>query len=88
MRRQDGLKGTGANRFQDVKAEVEKEKEKEKEKEEHRQASLAYSVGGRVGSRGLVLATAMRNRFNSSDVGVVLNLGDNPDEIIYVGQVR
>ena len=76
------MKGTGANRFQDVKEKVEKEKE------EFGQASLAYSVSGRVGSRGLVLATAMRNRFNSSDVGVVLNLGDNPDEIIYVGQVR
>lgn len=80
------MKGTGANRFQDVKEKVEKEREKEKE--ERRQASLAYSVSGRLGSRGLVLATAMRNRFNSSDVGVVLNLGDNPDEIIYVGQVR
>ncbi len=78
------MKGTGTNRSQDVKEKVEKEKEK------RRQASLAYSVSGRVGSRGLVTATAalVRNRFNSSDVGVVLNLGDNPDEIIYVGQVR
>ncbi len=49
---------------------------------------LAYSVSGWVGSRGLMLSTTMRNRFNSSDVGVVLNMGDNPDEIIYVGQVR
>ncbi|MFQ5863156.1 MAG: hypothetical protein ACE5IC_08530 [Candidatus Brocadiales bacterium] len=56
--------------------------------ERRRQIRLANSLSGPVSSRGLVLPTIMRNRFNSNDVGVVLTLGDNPDEILYVGQVR
>ena len=84
MMRRHSLRGTGVQRSRGLETEAEKEAEKEK----RRQTRLAYNVSGRVGSRGLVLATAMRNRFNSSDVGVVLNLGDNPDEILYVGQVR
>ncbi len=58
------------------------------DKERRRRIELAYGVSGPVSSRGLVMSTIMRNRFNSNDVGVVLNLGDNPDELLYIGQVR
>lgn len=58
------------------------------EVEERRHIRLANTLGGELSSRGLMLSTVMRNRFNSHDVGVVLSLGDNPDENLYVGQIR
>ncbi len=56
--------------------------------EGRRQVRLANSLGGHLSSMGLVSSTIMRNRFNSRDVGIVLTLEDNPDELLYMGQVR
>ena len=56
--------------------------------DKRRQIRLANSFRGPVCSQGLALSTVMGNRFNSNDGGVVINLGDNPDEILYIGQVR
>ncbi|MFQ5956180.1 MAG: hypothetical protein ACE5KK_00210 [Candidatus Brocadiales bacterium] len=58
------------------------------EVEGYRQVRLANGLRGEVSSMGLVLSTIMRNRFNSNDVGIALRLGNNPDEILYVGQIR
>ncbi len=73
MTRHQQLMGIGIERPQDA--------------ERHKDVTLAYGISGTVGSRGVTLSTAMRNRFNSNNVGLVISLGDNPDEILYLGQI-
>ncbi|MCB7129279.1 MAG: hypothetical protein J3T61_07065 [Candidatus Brocadiales bacterium] len=73
MTRHQQLTGIGIERPQDA--------------ERRKNVTLAYGISGTVGSRGLMLSTAMRNRFDSNNVGIVISLGDNPDEILYLGQI-